>query len=212
MLCRIFDSGIISIGISVLSIILVFCTYKEQRWTNMITQFESAFWILRDAIDTGNLSAISRDIANHFHGSLSDINRNQCVFLLCYYWRIHSVNKVNKVDSVYSIVYYTLTDTRISSEEKKRYMELLYRFISEDDYFCLLSYICHLAYLKQDKCCIDMIIAFPHNDLKGNRLEIYNKLTNKAEDVEFNSYDEFYGYYENATESYKETLNKFLNI
>lgn len=36
--------------------------------------------------------------------------------------------------------------------------------------------------------------------------------TNKAEDIVFNSYDEFYGYYDNATESYKDTLNKFPNI
>ncbi len=147
--------------LSLISIFLLYKTYKEQQYTNVITRFESRFWNLKNKIELtkeelDEVNAIARMISDHFIRGNNEkkITNGEFVALLGYYWILHTRGKetfyfqyFEKMQNLLSIV---LNSSTIRKQDKEANMSILFVDKTDEETLCLLSYLAFCSYRKSD--------------------------------------------------------------
>ena len=205
-----------AIAISVISIILVYQTYREQRDTNKLICFENAFWNLRKElvhISDGDLNIITKNIKAHF--SIRDsISLNQLICLLAYYWSLHT-RQLNMPDSSFEhfrkLCQYVTTTTLIDETKKNLYLALLYEWLIGDELFCFICYLSYYSYYHKDVSILEFqaTIDFINDANREFGILMSNSLKSNIQLLRY-EYDEDLGYSDGdyIKETYMDTLNR----
>lgn len=136
--------------LSIVSVLLIYYTYRKQSEMNYRSQFESIFFKMLDRqrkiyndIDGCNLFRKMRDkIKTHFPASFEyELNRDEAYLLFANYFGYHiSSNKhsLHYFRHLYQIVKYIHTDNLMSDLNKKKYIGLIQAEMSDDELFVSL--------------------------------------------------------------------------
>lgn len=210
-----FADYISGIPLSIITILFVIATYKEQKDSNKIIQFESSFFYLCSSVKIGDSKTSYKKIHYHFD-NISDkleINKNECILLLSNYWMLHK----DKLDyrTLSTSLLYLIKTNLIEEKEKRHYLNILYSNISGEDYICFLAYLCHRFYIEKRTEFLCHNLSFHFTNLDEFQKQIVNILSSSENEVQLLniSVKEDYGFYlkEQETENYKQTLNRLLS-
>ena len=205
-----------SIAISVISVILVYQTYTEQRDTNILICFENTYWNLRKElvhIPDGDLYIITKNIKAHF--SIRDsISLNQLICLLAYYWSLHT-RQLNMPDSSFEhfrkLCQYVTTTTLIDEPKKNLYLALLYEWLIANELFCFICYLSYYSYCNKNVSILKFQATIDLFNNMNRELEIL-KLNSLKSNIRLLKYecDKDFGYNNGdyIKETYVETLKR----
>lgn len=210
-----FADYISGIPLSIITIIIIIVTYKEQKDSNRTIRFESSFFCLYSSVKSKETKVINETylkIKYHFDNVNDnlELSRNECILLLSYYWNLHKEELSYKELS--TTLLYLIKTNLITQKDKQHYLYILYSNLSDKDYLCFLSYICNLYYIenRSDFLCNNLLFQF--NSLDAFQKQIVN--INSNQNVKLQRYDfyEDYGYNREKQESenYKQTLRYLL--
>ena len=203
------------IPLSIITIIIIIVTYKEQKDSNRTIRFESSFFCLYSSENLRETKVINQTyskIKSHFDNVNDnlELNRNECVLLLSHYWNLHKEELSYK--NLSTTLLYLIKTNLIAEKDKQHYLYILYSNLSDKDYLCFLSYLCNLYYIenRSDFLCNNLLFQF--HSLDAFQEQIVNIISNQNVKLQrFDLYED-YGYreQENKFENYKQTLKYLL--
>lgn len=203
------------IPLSIITIIIIIVTYKEQKDSNRTIRFESSFFCLYSSENSRETKVINQTyskIKSHFDNVNDnlELNRNECVLLLSHYWNLHKEELSYK--NLSTTLLYLIKTNLIAEKDKQHYLYILYSNLSDKDYLCFLSYLCNLYYIenRSDFLCNNLLFQF--HSLDAFQEQIVNIISNQNVKLQrFDLYED-YGYreQENKFENYKQTLKYLL--
>ena len=146
------------------SICLVYCTYTEQRRTNLISRFESSFWKIggNNARYNSNcdreLQCLTRLIDCHFCEERTKISKSQLCCLLNFYWKQIETNE-NSLKFSFK-PYFVVLETRlnyiftqsgklIDSSDIKFYVNTVLSELPQDALLPFYSFVCSEVYSQK---------------------------------------------------------------
>ena len=147
--------------LSLISIFLLYKTYKEQQYTNVITQFENRFWNLKCRIkltdkELALVDSVSQKIMDHFlrdDHSQKLINK-EFVALLGYYWDLHIRDKdvfcSQYFAKLQNLIFIVTNSSMVKKQDKECSLSALFTDMTNNEIFCLLSYLAFYSYRKND--------------------------------------------------------------
>jgi hypothetical protein len=208
-----FADYISGIPLSIITIIIIIVTYKEQKDSNRTIRFESSFFCLYSSENSRETKVINQTyskIKSHFDNVNDnlELNRNECVLLLSFYWNLHK-EELNYKNLSTTLLYLIKTNL-IEEKDKQHYLYILYSNLSDKDYLCFLSYLCNLYYIenRSDFLCNNLLFQF--HSLDTFQEQIVNIISNQNVKLQrFDIYED-YGYKEQESEYYKQTLRYLL--
>ena len=201
--------------ISIISIVLIYQTYVEQRDTNKLICFENAYWNLKKElkhISDGNLGIIVNGIKKHFFKG-ECITLNQFICLLAYYWSLHRCQNISDFSFDYfrKLCQYIVGTPLIDKEKKNIYLALLYEWFTVDELFCFICYLSHYSYCKKNVSVLEFQATVDlFNDVNLNLgILTSDSLRNNIQLLTYECNEEF-GYNDNVyiDETYIGTLNR----
>ena len=203
------------IPLSIITIIIIVVTYKEQKDSNRTIRFESSFFCLYSSVKSKETKVINETylkIKYHFDNVNDnlELSRDECVLLLSHYWNLHK-GELSYKDLSATLLYLIKTHL-IAEKDKQHYLNILYSNISGEDYICFLAYLCRRFYIenRSDFLCNNLLFQF--HSLDAFQEQIVNIISNQNVKLQrFDLYEE-YGYREQEQESenYKQTLKYLL--
>lgn len=137
----------VSGGLSLISVCLIYYTYRKQSEMNYRNQFESKFFemlnrqreIYRDVEAVNLFSQLRDEIKAHFLASFSyKLTKDEAEKLFTYYFNLHISSKevsLHYFRHLYHIVKYVHNDPIISPEDKKAYIDMVQAGMSDDELF-----------------------------------------------------------------------------
>lgn len=206
----------------IISVILIYMTYNEQRTTNKTIRFENTYWNLRKQIIkpsehsyTEHIEMIGKEVERHFTSFHGSLHIDNFICLLNYYWKLHTSHSnlpISYFCSLKKIIVYIITCDLIETKKKDIYLSLLYDVFQPKEAFCFLCYLASDAYSMKDTTILKSIVStmlLP--DTYKENIKLYDSHS-EIKLVEC-TYEEDYGYYEDKCkmENYKDTLER-LNI
>lgn len=209
--------------LSLISILLIYKTYQEQKYANIIIKLENRFWNLKNRIkltdeELTSVNSVSNEIIDHF---LLDAHRlkltnKEFIALLNYYWTLHIRDKdvfrsqyFEKIQNLVSIV---VNNTMIKRQDKEGTLSALFADMTDNEIFCFLSYLASYSYRKRDyilfsyNAVFDLLIRC--DNLCGHVCEINNDEVTYVRLYIENDYG--YDEHQWRKESYIQTLNRVI--
>ena len=155
-----FGDYIGGIVLSLISILLIYKTYQEQKYANIIARFENRFWNLKNGIELrdeelASVNSVSQEIMDHFirDDHSRKLTNKEFVALLGYYWILHIRDKevfrsqyFEKIQKLISIV---TNNSMVKKQDKESNLSALFIDMIDNEILCLLS---HLAFYSYRKC------------------------------------------------------------
>ena len=181
----------IGFPMTLLTIILLLLTFLEQKRTNDINQFETAFWRLYDKIELRSIDSVFNLIKQHFgYKELSkELNISECALLLQYYWGMTTLGINTRIETLFNVVNFVLTDNRINNKDKAKYINIVYSQISERDFFCLICFVLWLHYNKQYSKLIHDPMLFSFQNLYDKKIKALIGLLKTKQEIEILHYE-----------------------
>lgn len=218
-----FGDYIGGIILSLISILLIYKTYQEQKYANIITQFENRFWNLKNGIkltdeELTSVDSVAKKIIDHFQRDeyKRKLKNKEFAALLGYYWWLHIHDKdvfysqyFVKIENLISVV---VNSSMVKKQDKESSLSALFIDMTDNEMFCLLSYLASYSYRKCDyslfsyEAIFDLLIRC--NNLCGHVCENNNdKVTSLKLHIESD-----FGYYDSdrKEEPYTQTLNRVI--
>ena len=202
--------------ISIISIVLIYQTYAEQRDTNKLICFENTYWNLRKElvhISDGNLNIIVNGIKAHFSKD-KNINLNQFICLLAHYWSLH-VRQYNTPDFSFDyfrkLCQYIVETSLIDKEKKNVYLDLLYKWFKANELFCFICYLSHYSYCNKNVSILEFQATVDlFNDVNLNLgILVPDSLIGNTQLLKYKCNEDFgYNDSEYIKETYVETLSR----
>ena len=176
---------------TLLTIILLLLTFWEQKRTNDINQFETTFWRLYDKMELNNIDDVFTSIRKHFgNNALStDIGKSEYALLLQYYWGIATLGINTRIETLFNVVIFVLTDERINNKDKAKYISIVYSQISERDFFCLICFVFWLHYNKQYSKLIHDPMLFSFQNFYDKKIKALIGLLKTKQEIEILHYE-----------------------
>ena len=154
-----FGDYIGGITLSLISILLLYKTYKEQIYANVIIRFESRFWNLKNRIgitkeELDAVSSIAKKITKHFirENSKRKVTNGEFVALLRYYWILYTCSEealcsqyFGKIQNLISMV---VNSSVVRRQDKEGNLSTLFMDMTDNEILCLLSYLSFCSYRK----------------------------------------------------------------
>lgn len=206
----------IAICTSLISIALIYQTYKEQRMSNKFARFENTYWNLWERLSHGSnhdFEVLKKEIEEHFIAKY-DIDINQFICLLNYYWGIHTRQcnmSSHFLEHLKNLYLFVISTNLLNTENKEIYLSLTYDSLKNNELFCFICYLSHYAYchknvsILKSKGIINLIIKI------GTGLKIFNS-NQKQKNLKLLEYhlDEDFGYSatKHKNEYHRETLKR----
>ena len=141
----------IAICISLVSVVLIYQTYREQVESNKFIRFENTYWNLRKQLGYDSechLGNLKKMIEGHFVTE-NYIDMNKFICLLNYYWGVH-VHQYNMpfpfLDHLKNLSLFVISTNLLKKENKDIYLSLTYDCLKSDELFCFICYLSHYAY------------------------------------------------------------------
>ena len=205
----------IGFPMTMLTIVLLLLTFLEQRRTNNLSLFESAFWKLYDCVKLNNVDSVFMFITKHFaHKELSKkVSKSEYALLLQYYWGISTLNIDTNISSLFIIINYVVTDNRINNQDKRKFLDVIYSQLSEREYFCLLCYILWLSYNRQYQLLVSDPMLFSYHKIYDEKLRALVDILKSNQTLEildclYDDKDKYGDNEDRCDESYLNTLKR----
>lgn len=179
--------GYIGGTLSLISVFLIYYTYRKQSEMNYRNQFESIFFemlnrqreIYRDINGCKLFFELRADIETHFQTSFeNNITKEDAQELFATYFSYHISSKracLHYFRHIYHIIKYVHYDTTISSIDKKRYIDMIQAEMSDDELFVSFFNVIWWCYSFQKKdylICLDEYSFFENLQSSGKWFDI----------------------------------------
>lgn len=218
-----FGDYIGGIILSLISILLIYKTYQEQKYANIITQFENRFWNLKNGIkltdeELASVNSVAQEIMDHFlrDDQRRKLTNKEFVALLGYYWKVHIRDKdsfcsqyFEKIQKLISIV---TNSSMVKKQDKESCLTSLFIDMTDNEIFCSLSYLAFYSYQKSN-CSLFSYDAIFDLLIKCDHLCEHVCVNNNDKVICLKLHIESdYGYDEHKrmAESYTQTLNRVI--
>lgn len=149
----------VATGISVLSIALLYITYKEQQESNRIGRFEEHYKISLQTLSEifekrkEQIDAVFQVVERHFRNTfdpLTDYEQSKVQTLLGYYYSSAVIDTQEECDEIFRYLYSTLIyinkDGVMSSQDKNQCITEMSCLLPEEGRLLFLCWGCHLGY------------------------------------------------------------------
>lgn len=148
----------VSIGISILSVSLIYATYKEQQYSNRLSRFEEHYHVsLKTLIELfekrkGSVNSIFTKVAAHFRNSfdpLIDYEQLKTQGILGYYYSSAAVDGQEECDEIFRYLHSTLLHIQnqemLSDKEKELPLTEISCLLPENGRILFLCWGCSIG-------------------------------------------------------------------
>lgn len=149
----------VATGISILSVALIYITYKEQQESNRIGRFEQHYHVslqtLTELFEKRKdiVGSIFPKVAEHFRNHfdpLTDYEQPKIQIMLGYYYSSAVVDTREECDEIFRYLHSTLLyinkETILSAQDKKRCITEISCLLSEEGRLLFLCWGCYLSF------------------------------------------------------------------
>ena len=206
----------VTICISLISVALIYQTYREQVESNKFIRFENTYWNLRKqlAYDSEcHWRDLKKKIEGHFVAG-NYIDMNQFICLLNYYWGMHVHQRnipFHFLEHLKNLSLFVISTNLLKKENKDIYLSLTYDCLKSDELFCFICYLSHYAYCHKNVSILKLEKVANLFVKMGADLKVLNS-EQSQKNIKLLTYhlSEDFGYYaaEQVKESYMETLKR----
>lgn len=218
-----FGDYIGGIILSLISILLIYKTYQEQKYANIIARFENRFWNLKCRIkltseELALVDSVAQKIIDHFprDDHKRKLTNKEFVALLGYYWDLHIRDKdvfcSQYFAKIQNLIFIVTNSSMVKKQDKECSLSALFTDMTDNEIFCLLSYLAFYSYQKCDYSLFSYDAIFDLLIRCNNLCKHVCKInSDKITYVRLYIYDD-YGYNDHQwkEESYTQTLNRVI--